>query len=47
MTGNRKFALEHITRDDIASITKEAADISRIPYVMDLDKEEVDKILDS
>jgi glutamate synthase domain-containing protein 2 len=47
MTGNRKFALEHITRDDIASLTKDAASISGIPYVMDLDKEEVDKILDS
>ncbi|MGB3339987.1 MAG: FMN-binding glutamate synthase family protein [bacterium] len=47
MTGNRKFALEYITRDDIASITKEAAKISGIPYVMDVDKEEVNKILDS
>lgn len=45
MTGSRKFALEHITRDDIASITKQATDISGIPYVMDLDKEEVEKIL--
>jgi glutamate synthase domain-containing protein 2 len=45
MTGNRKFALEHITRDDIASLTKDAANISGIPYVMDVDKEEVEKIL--
>ena len=47
MTGNRKFALEYITRDDIGAITKEAAEISGIPYVMDVDKEEAEKILDS
>lgn len=47
MTGNRKFALKHITRDDIASITKDAANISGIPYIMDVDKEEVEKILNS
>lgn len=45
MTGNRKFALKYITRDDIASLTKDAANISGIPYVMDVDKEEVEKIL--
>lgn len=45
MTGNRKFALKHITRDDIAALTKDAANISDIPYVMDVDKEEVEKIL--
>jgi hypothetical protein len=47
MTGNRKFALEHITRDDIASLTKEAADISGLSYIMDADKEEAEKILNS
>ena len=47
MTGNRKFALEYITRDDIGAITKEAAEISGIPYVMDVDKEEAEKILNS
>jgi glutamate synthase domain-containing protein 2 len=45
MCGSRKFALEHISRDDIASLTPEAAKISGIPYVMDVDKEEVDEIL--
>jgi hypothetical protein len=45
MAGNRKFALSYITRDDIASLTKEAADISGIPYVLDVDKDEVEKIL--
>ena len=47
MCGARKFALEHITRDDIVSLTHEAAEISGIAYVMDADKEEAEKILNS
>lgn len=47
MAGNRKFGLQHITRDDIASLTKEVEKISGIPYVMDADKEEAEKILNS
>ena len=45
MAGERKFALEHITRNDLVTLTKEAAEVTGIPYVMDSDKEEVDKIL--
>jgi glutamate synthase domain-containing protein 2 len=45
MAGNRKFALSYITRDDIAALTKDAAAISGIPYVLDVDKDEVAKIL--
>ena len=45
MAGSRKFALEFISRDDIATLTHEAADISGITYVMDVDKEQVDEIL--
>ncbi len=45
MAGCRKFAPEYISRDDIAAITHEAADISGIPYVMDLDKPQVEEIL--
>lgn len=45
MAGGRKFALEHITRNDIAALTPEAAKVSGIPLVSDLDAEEVDKIL--
>jgi glutamate synthase domain-containing protein 2 len=45
MAGNRKFNLSYITRDDIASLTKEAADISGVPYILDCDKDEVEKIL--
>lgn len=47
MAGNRKFSLGYISRDDIAALTKEAADISGISYVLDVDRDEVDKILNS
>jgi len=47
MTGNRKFSLQYIERDDIAAIIREAAEVSGIPDVMDVDKDEVEKILNS
>jgi hypothetical protein len=47
MAGNRKFTLDYITRDDIAALTQDAANISGIPYILDVDKEEVEKILKS
>ncbi len=45
MAGSRKFATEYITRDDIAALTPEAARISGIQYVMDVDKSEANQIL--
>ncbi|GAW91646.1 FMN-binding glutamate synthase family protein [Calderihabitans maritimus] len=45
MCGARKFNLASITRDDIAALTREAAEISGIRYIMDVDKEEVEEIL--
>jgi glutamate synthase domain-containing protein 2 len=45
MAGSRKFSLEHVTRDDIAALTRDAADISGIRHIMEVDKEEVDEIL--
>jgi glutamate synthase domain-containing protein 2 len=45
MAGARKFSLEHLQRDDLVSLTREAADVSGIPYVMDSDKEQIDEIL--
>ncbi len=45
MAGSRKFSLEYITRDDIAALTPEAAKISGIRYIMDVDKEEAEEIL--
>jgi glutamate synthase domain-containing protein 2 len=45
MAGSRKFSCAHITRDDLAALTKEAADISGIPFVMDIDRAEAEAIL--
>ncbi len=45
MAGERKFALQYIERNDLVALTREAAEISGISYVMDSDKEEIDKIL--
>ncbi len=45
MAGNRKFGLLYITRDDIAALTKDDAEISGIPYIMDVDADEVEGIL--
>jgi len=45
MAGTRKFALKYIDRNDLMAITPEAAKISGIPYIMDADAEEVEKIL--
>ena len=45
MAGERKFALKYIDRNDICALTKEAAEMSGIDYVMDADQEEVNKIL--
>jgi glutamate synthase domain-containing protein 2 len=47
MCGSRKFALDFITRDDIAALTPQAAEISGIHYVMEVDKKSVQQILDS
>jgi glutamate synthase domain-containing protein 2 len=46
MAGSRKFALEHIHRDDLAALTREAAQVSGICYITDVDQEEVERILD-
>ncbi|MFA6566873.1 MAG: FMN-binding glutamate synthase family protein [Victivallales bacterium] len=45
MAGNRKFALKYVSRDDIAALTHESADISGIQFIMDVDKAEVDNLL--
>jgi len=45
MAGARKFALNYVTRDDLVALTREAADVSGIPYVMEADMEEAEKIL--
>lgn len=45
MAGARKFALQYIDRNDLVALTREAAAVSGITYVMDSDREEVEKIL--
>jgi len=46
MAGCRKFSLEYISRNDIASLTRDASEISGIPYIMECDKEEAEKIIE-
>ncbi|MEA2015118.1 MAG: FMN-binding glutamate synthase family protein [Actinomycetota bacterium] len=45
MCGARKFSLDYIDRQDIVSLTREAASVSGIPYVMDYEREEAEEIL--
>jgi glutamate synthase domain-containing protein 2 len=45
MAGARKFALPYIDRNDLVALTREAAAVSGITYIMDSDREEVEKIL--
>jgi glutamate synthase domain-containing protein 2 len=45
MAGSRKFSVEYINRNDIAALTRQASEISGIPYMMDVDREKVDEIL--
>lgn len=45
MAGARKFALQYISRDDLCALTPEAARVTGIKYIMDLDGEQVDEIL--
>jgi hypothetical protein len=45
MAGARKFSLQYIDRHDLVSLTREATDVTGIPYVMESDVEEADRIL--
>jgi glutamate synthase domain-containing protein 2 len=47
MCGARKFALEHIQRSDLACLTQDAARISGIQYITDVDRNEVEAILNA
>jgi hypothetical protein len=47
MAGSRKFSLTHITRDDIVALTRDAAQTSGISYVMEVDREQVEELLNS
>jgi len=45
MAGARKFALKHLDRNDLVSLTKECAAVTGIPYVMESDMKEAERIL--
>jgi len=45
LAGSRKFSVDLVSRDDIAALTPEAARLSGITYVMDVDTSEAEKIL--
>lgn len=45
MAGSRKFGIDHMSRGDLGALTPEAAAISGITYVMDMDRVQVDQIL--
>jgi hypothetical protein len=45
MCGSRKFGVAHISRDDLATLTKEAAELSGIQYMLDVDRDEVETVL--
>lgn len=45
MAGERKFALKYLDRNDLMALTREAADVSGIPYIMEADMEEAERIL--
>jgi glutamate synthase domain-containing protein 2 len=47
MAGSRKFSLTHISRDDIAALTPDAARVSGISYIMEADKEQALNVLNS
>ncbi len=46
MAGARKFALNLIDRNDLVALTREAAEVSGITYVMESDMEEAERILE-
>jgi hypothetical protein len=45
MAGSRKFAIELLDRGDIVALSREAAEVSGIPHVMEADEEEAEKII--
>jgi hypothetical protein len=45
MAGSRKFSPQYLSRDDLAALTPEAAQVTGLPHVMDVDEAQVDKLL--
>jgi len=47
MAGARKFAIKYLDRSDLVSLTHEASEVTGIPYVMESDMDEAERILAS
>jgi len=47
MAGARKFKIDTISRKDVIALTEEAAKVSGLAYVMDVCREEAEKIINS
>jgi len=47
MAGCRKFSLEHMSREDVAALTPEAAAITGLRFIMEVDEGRAEEILDS
>jgi len=45
MAGVGKLTVRHIDRNDLMALTREAAEVSSIPYIMEVDQQEVERIL--
>lgn len=45
MAGARKFSLKYVERGDLVALTREAAEVTGIPYVMESDMKEAERIL--
>jgi hypothetical protein len=45
MAGTRSFRVDKIARKDLMALTRDAADVSGIPYVMNAYREEAEEIL--
>jgi len=47
MAGSRNFRIDTISRKDLMALTREAAEVSGIPYIMEAYREEAERILES
>jgi glutamate synthase domain-containing protein 2 len=47
MAGSRNWEVQHISRNDLISLTEECAKVTAIPYVMDAYRDEALEIIDS
>ncbi len=45
MAGARKFSIQYLDRSDLVALTRDAAEVTGIPYVMESDMEEAERIL--